>query len=137
MIMSKFEIIGKYKTGIEQIDTQHQYLFDLLNRLNELIKTKGSEEELNSLIGDFLNYTEFHFKDEEKYMESEDYPKLDEHMEIHKGFVKAVTDIVEKYSGNKFLRFKFFHVVMDLLLNHIEKVDLEFADYYKQRHNIK
>ncbi len=65
----------------------------------------------------------------------EGYPKLSEHIKIHEKFVRTVTDIVEKYSGNKFLRFKFFHVVMDLLLNHIEKVDYQFAEYYMKKHS--
>jgi hemerythrin len=127
------EIIGKYKFDIEQIDTQHQYLFELLNRLNSLIQNKGSDEELDLLIKDFLNYTVFHFKDEEGFMRSQAYPKLAEHIKIHEDFVKAVTDIVNKYHGSKFLRFKFFHLVMDLLLNHIEKVDYDFAVYYKNK----
>jgi hemerythrin-like metal-binding protein len=133
MDMYKLEIIGKYKLDIEQIDTQHQYLFDILNRLNALIQNRGSEEDLDLLIKDFLSYTVFHFKDEEEFMRSQAYPKLAEHIKIHEGFVKMATDVVEKYRGSKFLRFKFFHLVMDLLLNHIEKVDHEFAVYYKNK----
>lgn len=135
--MDTFEITGKYKMNIEKIDNQHQYLFNLLNRLAKLIDTKGSEEELGILISDFMNYTVFHFKDEEEVMSSEGYPGLAEHIEIHKGFVKAVTDVVEKYEGNKFLRFKFFNIVMNLLLNHIEKVDYQFAQFYKNKHNVQ
>ncbi len=65
---SKFEVIGKYKTGLEQIDKLHQYLFDLFYRLSVLIEEKGSDEELNDIIKDFLSYTVFHFKDEESFM---------------------------------------------------------------------
>ena len=38
-------------------------------------------------------YTEFHFGEEEKLMESVNYPEIEKHKEKHKEFVKTVADL--------------------------------------------
>lgn len=129
--MSQLELTGRYFLGVPEIDNQHQTLLDMINQMHDIIMTKGSNDDFKVVIEAFIDYTRVHFKDEERFMKKNNYPLLKEHILIHRGFVDAVTKIIEKFSNSKFLRFKFFNLAMDLLMNHIELEDFKFAKFLK------
>lgn len=58
-----------FVTGMEQVDEQHRHLLMLTNQLGEqVISNQISPVELNALIGKLVEYTEYHFDEEEKMM---------------------------------------------------------------------
>ena len=76
-----------FNIGVEIIDKEHQRLFSIINRLSAL-----SEEERKSRrvceegIRFFYEHAIRHFADEEKYMESIHYERLEVHKRIHRDF---------------------------------------------------
>lgn len=133
--MSEIELVGKCIMGITHIDNQHHHLVDLLNQLHGTIIAKSSNEEIHSIINSIFEYVSTHFRDEEKLMEELYFPGLESHRKKHTQFVNKLQNVYTKYHDNKFLKFKFFSLLMDLLLNHIEYDDSIFATYYKKHHN--
>lgn len=129
--MERMELSGKYLMDIPQVDEQHQRLVELLNDLNEVIEEKRDEDEVSRIVDEFIAYTHYHFNDEETLMKEKEYPNLESHSAIHRGFVNQVEKTIIQYSGTKFLRFKFFQIGMDLLMNHIEKEDYKFSQFLK------
>ena len=62
------------ETGNETIDTQHRELIARVNKLTEDCAV-GREKNVAVQTLDFLmDYTDFHFKDEEKLQEEKNYP---------------------------------------------------------------
>ena len=90
-------IWGKhFETGIESVDQQHQYLVNLVNQLGDHLTSNSVEfEEFENLFSQLMNYTSYHFNDEEQLMEEVglDARHVDRHKEMHKGFVREVLSI--------------------------------------------
>lgn len=79
----------EYNIGVEIIDREHQRLFKIINKL---FAVDGEEEEEKSRwacqegIKYFKGHALKHFADEEKYMESVNYPGRGRHHSIHENF---------------------------------------------------
>lgn len=79
-----------YFIGIELMDTQHQYLFELMEKAQTLLKDENilyKYDELIDILKGLKEYTQKHFRDEIALMESLDYPRLQLHIEAHQGFI--------------------------------------------------
>lgn len=74
-----FEFTDDCKTGIEQIDEEHRYLFELLNRVHALVSTDYKDDyygNIKEIIAELDHYAEQHFAHEEAYMEQIRDPEL-------------------------------------------------------------
>ena len=80
-----------YSVGIEIIDNQHKKLIDMINDLYASFITGEAQEKAPGIVDQMLNYTDYHFKTEEKFFDEHNYPETDKHKEIHQSFVdKAI-----------------------------------------------
>lgn len=74
-----FEFTDDCKIGIDQIDDEHKYLFELLNKAYILVTTDYHSDyyqQLKDIIAELDNYAEQHFAHEEAYMEQIRDPEL-------------------------------------------------------------
>jgi len=61
----------RFNIGIEQIDSQHQHLLGLINGLSaQLLKGGMSAESRQSYLQQVVDYSHYHFADEERFMEA-------------------------------------------------------------------
>ena len=74
----------------ENIDTQHQKLFELTNELIGHSDADAHSEIINETLYELLKYVDEHFSDEEEMLENINYPKLAEHKKLHRGFTKNI-----------------------------------------------
>ena len=124
------------ETGNETIDTQHRELIARVNKLTEDCAV-GKEKNVAVQTLDFLmDYTDFHFKDEEKLQEEKNYPLLAAHRDQHGKFVKAVEELREMLEEEEVPTEAFVEAVkkniVDWLLNHILVWDKQLALYVKE-----
>ena len=124
------------ETGNETIDTQHRELIARVNKLTEDCAV-GREKNVAVQTLDFLmDYTDFHFKDEEKLQEEKNYPLLAAHRDHHGKFVKAVEELREMLEEEEGPTEAFVEAVkkniVDWLLNHILVWDKQLALYVKE-----
>lgn len=120
------------KIGVPLIDKEHKQLCDQIDMLFAACSQgKGRSEILKTL--DFLvEYTVNHFKHEEDLQRRSKYPKCKEHKAIHDDFVKQVAAMkqeIEQQGATITSVSKVNNLVSGWLLNHIQKVDKELADY--------
>lgn len=85
-----------YALQHEKIDAQHQELFQLANSVEALNPKNTSKDELSAIMKHFFNYMREHFKDEEAYMQSIDYPLLQEHKKMHQKIIDELTHILKQ-----------------------------------------
>ena len=73
---------------IDSVDSQHRYLFDLYNRISESSEEVIDEE---GLIDKLLEFTEYHFDHEEKFLAKLDFPAVEweRHRRQHREFLEA------------------------------------------------
>jgi hemerythrin len=70
-LITMFEWRKNYETGIEELDKQHQRLFEIANNAYGLLKNEyrtDKYDDIVEIIKELKDYTTYHFTDEEKYM---------------------------------------------------------------------
>ena len=82
--MKKLEWSDKLNLGVKQIDDQHQQLVHLANNLVLTIQTGETRDVLGKVFKELREYTVFHFRDEELYMEEIEYPERRAHAVTHR-----------------------------------------------------
>ena len=122
-------------TGNELIDSEHQELIDRINKLVENCEN-GKEKTTAVKTLDFLmDYTEFHFRDEEKLQEEAGYPEIENHKQQHAAFEKAVAELKEMLDEEEGPTEAFVAAVnkniTEWFLNHIQVWDKKVAEYVK------
>ena len=85
-----------YKIGHEKVDSEHQKLFELTNKVTDCLDNKDS---LLLSIKELVKYTKFHFTNEELYMKSINFPFLEEHKQLHQEIVNKVNKILAKLNS--------------------------------------
>ncbi|MGE5417822.1 MAG: bacteriohemerythrin [Acidobacteriota bacterium] len=85
----------KYSTGVEQIDEQHKKLFEIANRAFELLKNDlitDKFDQIATVLDELKEYTIYHFKTEEEFMQSVKYMRFLGHKVIHDDFIKKIEE---------------------------------------------
>jgi len=124
-----FEMKEKYKTGISLIDSEHKKLFEIGERAYQLLKDPYEMDKYDKIVGvieELTEYTIYHFKDEEKYMESINYKRLFTQKIDHAGFIEKLQGVnlnkVDENQDEAIMGILTF--LNDWLINHILEKDL-------------
>lgn len=79
--------------GIEEIDSEHQRLFDLINHGTDLLERSGmvdNYDEIKDFVVELEDYAELHFMHEEEYMQKIKDPELISQRVQHNAFRNRV-----------------------------------------------
>jgi len=108
---------------VDEVDAQHQYLFELYNRFQAGEGTLDRD----GLLADLLGYAGSHFRDEEALMLSIGYPSSEfaKHKRSHEEFVSRVGLLRESPL------WELLDYVREWLLRHIMSEDLRIAQFLK------
>jgi len=124
--MYKFK--EEYKTGIDFIDEQHKVLFEIADKTYNLLKndiTLDKYDKISALIEELQDYTEFHFKAEEDYMESIDYKRMFTQKIEHEDFIKKLNAVdltrIDSHQDESIIRI--LQYLNDWLTEHILEKD--------------
>ena len=84
----------KYRTGIAEVDHEHQELVALINTLHEASR-KAGDSDLEGFFGDLLAAISAHFALEERAMREARYPELNAHKQDHERLLDDLRDIMD------------------------------------------
>ena len=100
--MEHFHWDSHYITGLDEVDRQHHFLVDLINRFSdELTDAQGAPTAtMEKVFSDLANYAQYHFSEEERLMEKADLdPRhVEHHKQEHVNFLEEVTQIYSSLS---------------------------------------
>lgn len=122
------EFTEEYLTGIELIDKEHEELFHIVERADQLIKSldaSSSYDKIIHILEELKGYTKNHFADEEEYMESIHYEGLDAQKRAHEAFIDKLENIdLQEIENNpeEYLQ-KLLEFLLGWLINHILHTD--------------
>lgn len=116
----------------ELIDAQHQKLFALAQEVYILPK-HASKTQIKVLFVEFFNYMAIHFEDEEAYMESINYPKIQEHRNKHEAIINEMTRILRTSPNIEKIRLSLLTQVKNWLIEHILGDDLAIEKWHKSQ----
>ncbi|MDQ7092141.1 bacteriohemerythrin [Desulfosporosinus sp. PR] len=118
----------EYSIGVESIDEQHKHLFEIGNRIYDLLENYlyvDKYDKIVEIIQELGDYTKYHFKSEEDYMIQIKYPKYLSHKVEHDDFIQKIEEVNFKDLDNdqdKYIR-DILTFVFNWILEHILKKD--------------
>ena len=122
----------QYNTGVEEIDSQHRNLVDIINELHEAREQGRVKQALEEVLPRLIDYTVYHFTAEEAYMEQQGYANLDKHREAHQLFKEQILEIVEHEYEDQSYSLDMLSMYLKMwLLQHILVDDMEIANFVR------
>ena len=120
-----------YDLGIEDIDLQHRYFLNLINRLADELRMTTDASRRAALIAELNAYARFHFVSEENMMAKATYPLLEEHRRHHLALISELNskEAMLQLEAND----RRAEEVVDFLLEHTTGEDRLFAEFYHRR----
>ncbi|NNL42484.1 MAG: hemerythrin family protein [Desulfobacterales bacterium] len=120
--------------GIELIDKQHKMLIQHLNNLIKSLEPNQGLTEVANTLSFLIDYTHFHFSEEEKHMAANKYPELEQHKMKHNEFKTTLSNLEEEFKedGATHVLAKAVNTLLvNWLIKHICRVDVEFGVFLK------
>jgi hemerythrin len=123
-----------FKIGVVSVDSQHEELVNLLNKLQTSIKLGDDQKAFANTIRALVDYTNYHFSTEEEFMSSIRYPKLDIHKTIHEKLISDVKNIlIGLKQGNPVRAISLMRFLNDWVCKHILEEDLEIGKFIRSQ----
>ena len=120
--------------NVRLIDEQHKVLVDLINSFYESIRKKEPDTAILELLQGLLDYTRFHFTDEQDLMRKHNYPGLKHQLGEHKDFIEHISDCHKRISEGKLVvSLEITSYLRTWLIDHIKGTDKKLADFLNQR----
>lgn len=123
-----------FSVGIESIDLQHKKLIATINELYCSIHSSAEKETVGVTLQRLIDYTDNHFKHEEKLFAQHNYPDQDQHISGHNKLIKQVLEFKQRFDrkednvGAELLEF-----LKDWLVFHIKNTDMKYGPFLKQK----
>lgn len=122
--MALLKLEADLRLDVAEIDSQHEVLIGLVNRLHEAMRQASGKETLDALLAQLLEHTRSHFAYEEDLMSRYDYPHYAAHKSDHDRLLQQLQGLVTRYySGDLLLSFAVVLELKGWATVHIEKVD--------------
>lgn len=129
-----------YELGVPHIDEQHKELFRRVESFLQVLRSKDKWEDkipkINETLEFMKRYVVEHFRDEEEYQRSIDYPGYEFHKQLHDDMVNYVGEVSKRYeqsNNNEQLMQEFGGRLLAWLINHVAAEDQRIADYAKKK----
>jgi hemerythrin len=126
--MGMYDWEERYSVGVSVMDEHHKKLFDIVSRVHDAVRGSQAEGKLEGLIGELLDYTRYHFGEEERMLQQIGFPKLADHKAQHEKFVADLQAFQKEAKGGmtSSAAFKVLNASVSWLRNHILKQDMEY-----------
>ncbi|MDF2511394.1 MAG: methyl-accepting chemotaxis sensory transducer [Herbinix sp.] len=123
-----------YMVGVEQIDLEHQKIFEHFNKLYSLMREGHGHEYYGELIGFLADYVNTHFEHEEQYQLKTSFQEYQKHKAHHDKFSRRINEIMENHKDNRISDNDLISIslfIKDWLIHHILLEDMKIKDTLK------
>jgi len=123
----------EYELGIEEIDKQHKKLCGIINDVCSAVAEHSEESEIFKLLDELLDYTQYHFKSEEQFLQQYNYPGFEEHKAEHDRLSSIVMDKEKEYisMGDPFSP-DMMNYLKEWFLKHTQGTDRKYLPFIKK-----
>jgi hemerythrin-like metal-binding protein len=114
----------------EQLDSQHQKMFQILNKLYDLVQKGGSASHFGKILDEAQEYAKLHFNCEEELLAAAHFPDLEEHKRFHREYVERVEQYIKRAkTENGDVAFEMFLFLKDWWLDHVIGADRDYIPF--------
>ncbi len=139
LIMAQITWNDSFSVHNAVIDVQHQEWIAIYNRLDHVL-LHGSNSDLAHAASETLqamqDYANYHFRQEERYLQEIHYPDLVAHRRLHKDFDDQVYSYYKKIlSGEWVLNTEVISILKNWLEHHILHEDQKYCAFASHSQN--
>jgi hemerythrin len=119
-----------YSVGVEKLDNQHRWLFEIINRVAAHREAETAEDTLAEMV----RYAKEHFTDEEKLMRQYGYPGFATHEKHHAYFIDTTAELSLGMLNNKQATLDEIAEFLNVwLTTHVLREDMKYKDFFKAK----
>jgi hemerythrin len=124
----------EYNTGVQFIDEQHRYFFNIITTLRENLHAGVCKDSASKIFFSLAHYAEHFLIQEEIYFRDSHLPGINEHKQLHKEFIGRVIRFQEEYEKDVGETCRTMLPYLEgWFEEHILKYDKEAIDYLRQK----
>ncbi len=133
--MPLFEWSKQYSVGVTAMDQHHQKLFEILNRLHDAMRQGKGRDLIQQTLAELLDYTRYHFGEEEKLMQQAQYIGLPAQRKAHATFISQIQEYQAQAEQGMaaFLSSGVAAFLTDWLKNHVAIMDKQYTETLNAR----
>ncbi|MBI5006478.1 MAG: hemerythrin family protein [Nitrosomonadales bacterium] len=118
----------EYSVGVAEIDDQHRGFIDLFSVIDSAIGNRERWSEVFFKLEQLREHARFHFAVEESLMRIHGYPKLQEHIDLHKHFL-AKLDQLQMTTLSRQVTMDTVQYLRDWYTEHMQGADRDYVRY--------
>jgi hemerythrin-like metal-binding protein/PAS domain S-box-containing protein len=121
-----------YSIDLSIIDKQHLKWIEIINKLFKLFREGKASKKLDDIYKELIDYTEYHFGFEEKYLSDFKYEHFKSHKQTHDNFIKTIKEYYEQHKSGKFdIAYHLLIFLKKWVKNHIQEQDKAYVQCFK------
>ena len=118
------------RVGFEEIDNDHKQLIEIINMLDDAISAGNEQNVVSEILNELISYTLWHFRHEERLMQTHGDPTLFDHKKEHDNLVKEVSERQKAFlEGEPGIATKLMPFLKNWLIKHILVTDKKTAKF--------
>ena len=132
-IMTTYRWTTDYAVGVHQIDEEHRRLFVLAEEMHQALLQGKGVAVLGQLLDSLVEYTRYHFAQEEQLMQRLRYPGYARHRQQHEALTANVLALQGRAaSGEVTMTIEAMQFLIAWLKHHTIASDRQIGDYIMQ-----
>ena len=130
----KYQWKEEYNTGVKFMDEQHRYFFNIISSLKSSIDQAQCMASASLIFFSLVHYAEHFLIQEEIYFMEAKFPGLQDHKNLHAGFIQRIIKFQEDFENDVIHTCKSLLPFLDEWFDsHILKYDKEAVDFLKEK----
>ncbi|MFT3849527.1 MAG: bacteriohemerythrin [Propionivibrio sp.] len=128
---------NQYAIGDDVIDTEHEELFNLVNRFHSEWLEARDRQSIGRVFNQLVAYAEMHFRHEETIMAEHEFPQLEKHKQQHEAMVDTIFRLHRDYmEENLSLEVNTMKFIKSWLVEHVLESDYRFRDFLARKKGV-
>ncbi len=132
--MSLIQWNDSFSVNVVEIDIQHRKLIAMINDLSDAMRQGKGKHIMGKIVKQLFEYTEIHFRTEEKYFDQYGYPEARSHKKEHSDFIRTVDKFKNEFETGKLtLSIAVMNFLSDWLQTHIMGTDRKYGLFFNEK----
>jgi hemerythrin len=120
-----------YLTGLTEIDSEHEQIATLANRLVGAIETGERSSIVAQILNEICALTVIHFNSEESLMRKVRYPDFAAHVAEHQRFERELASLQNDQRNRRICHGRLMQIMQYWMVKHMLDMDRAMADFVK------
>ena len=113
-----------FKIGVPFVDAQHEEMLKILFKLEKAVKEGRDEQEFSGIVEELVEYTRYHFSQEEQYMLDKGLPNYENHKRHHDNYTERILELQQKHlEDKKAMSEELIDIMKDWSISHVYNMD--------------